>query len=382
MSRGKIYFRNIDSIRFLAALMVYLQHGISPCYTYLPVKGTIVEKLLNTISNGGTGVSVFFVLSGFLITYLLISEHEIEGKVSVKNFYIRRILRIWPLYFLVVIFGFFIYPVFKSVIGMNNPLGSHVGYYLTFLSNFDVIHIEKFFPGHDAMSQNITWSVAIEEQFYVCWPLLFAFLPQRFWIGAILLVIAGAMAFRIANYNDDMVLYFHTLAVLPDLAMGGLMAYLIKTNNRIKSFFEQCAGWKHLLFFIFSFALVYFSDTIFSFPYGYAISRIFIALSFALIIAAQAITTAPSKLNLGNFSFMSRWGKYTYGIYLIHPIVLTLDDVAVRLLHLPKTNFASVFSVGVVGFVFTLLLSKLSYMYFESPFLRLKDKFSAIQSHE
>src|SRR5690349_20307522 len=106
LQRNKIYFKNLDSIRFIAAMMVFLQHGISLSYRYLPIKNTVWEKLLNTISNGGTGVSIFFVLSGFLITYLLISEHELKTKISLKNFYIRRVLRIWPLYFLVVFFSF------------------------------------------------------------------------------------------------------------------------------------------------------------------------------------------------------------------------------------------------------------------------------------
>jgi peptidoglycan/LPS O-acetylase OafA/YrhL len=123
MSNDKIYFKNLDSIRFIAALMVFLQHAVSPSYEYLPIKNTIWEKLLNIISSGGTGVSIFFVLSGFLITYLLISEYELNSKISIKYFYLRRVLRIWPLYFLVVAFSFLLYPFLKSLIGMNNPLG-------------------------------------------------------------------------------------------------------------------------------------------------------------------------------------------------------------------------------------------------------------------
>ena len=68
MKNDKVYFDNLDSIRFIAALMVYLGHGISPSYQYLPIENTFLETLLNTISNAGTGVSIFFVLSGFLIS--------------------------------------------------------------------------------------------------------------------------------------------------------------------------------------------------------------------------------------------------------------------------------------------------------------------------
>jgi len=379
MNNGKIYFKNLDSIRFIACLMVFLQHGISESYKYLPIKNTVYEKLLNLISDGGLGVSMFFVLSGFLITYLLITEYELRGKISVKSFYIRRMLRIWPLYFLIVAFSFLLYPSLKSLIGMNHPLGSNIFYHLTFLSNFDVIHIEKNCLGRDALMQNITWSVSIEEQFYLFWPLLFL-LPKRTWIYSILFVIAGSMLFRILHYNDGIVLYFNTLAVLVDLAVGGLMAYLIKENNRIRSFFENSSTGTHITLFTITFCLLFWLDLIYAFKYGIALGRILISISFAFIIAAQAMTTTTSKLNLANLSFANKWGKYTYGIYLIHPVALTIIDVTIRILHIAKTNFITSFSLGIIGFVFTLLLSKISYVYFESRFLSLKDRFTIIKT--
>ncbi len=382
MENDKLYFKNLDSIRFIAALMVFLGHAVAPSFQYLPIHGTITEQLLGVISNGGIGVEIFFVLSGFLITYLLISEYEVNGRISIRNFYVRRILRIWPLYFLVVAFSFLIYPFLKSLVGMNNPLGSNILYHLTFLSNFDVLHIEKFCHGCDAMSQNITWSVSIEEQFYLFWPILFVFLPKRFWIYPILMVIAGSVFFRIMNYNDGMVLYFHTFSVLVDLGIGGAMAYFIKTNNGIRSFFERGSTLTHAVLFIFSFCIVFWSGSLFSFKYGPAIGRFFISLSFALIICAQAISKSESKLNLRNLSFAHKWGKYTYGIYLIHPIVITLIGVLARILHFPQTDFINIFFTAIICFLLTLLLSRISYRYYESRFLALKKKFTAIQTQE
>jgi peptidoglycan/LPS O-acetylase OafA/YrhL len=381
MSNDKLYFKNLDSIRFIAALMVFLQHAVSPSYEYLPIKNTIWEKLLNIISSGGTGVSIFFVLSGFLITYLLISEYELNSKISIKYFYLRRVLRIWPLYFLVVAFSFLLYPFLKSLIGMNNPLGSNFLYHLTFLSNFDVINIEKHCYGSDAMSQNITWSVSIEEQFYLFWPLIFVFLPKRLWVYSILIVIVGSIFFRIMNNNDGIILYFHTFSVLLDLGIGGLMALLIKSNKKISSFFEDSSSRTHITLFVLSFCLLFWTETLFPFKYGASLSRIFISFSFALIISAQAITKRESKFNLGKISFANKWGKYTYGIYLIHPISITIIDIIVRVLHFPKTNFITLFSIGAIGFILTLFLSKMSFRYYESRFLTLKDKFTTIQTH-
>lgn len=382
MSRDKVYFKNLDSIRFIAAFIVYFGHGFQPCFKYLPIKNTIWETLLNNMAYGGTGVSIFFVLSGFLITYLLISEYELNGKIALKKFYIRRVLRIWPLYYFVVAFSFIFYPFLKSLLGINNPLGSNIIYHLTFLSNFDVINVERFYPGIDALSQNITWSVSIEEQFYLFWPLLFVILPKRFWNLSVILIIAGSLYFRILHYNDKFVLYYHTFSVLLDLGIGGLAACLIKGNRRVRNFFEKTSTLTQLLFFIISFCLILWNTSIFSFKYGNATGRIFISLSFILIIASQAMTKSNSKLNLRNFSFANKWGKYTYGIYLLHPIVLTFLSIIVRVMHLPGSNFFTLFIMGVVGFILTLLLSKISYQYYESKFLLLKDKFETIKTHE
>ncbi len=383
MKNDKIYFENLDSIRFIAASMVLLDHTLIESYKFLHIENTVWEKLLNIISNGGNGVSIFFVLSGFLITYLLISEYELKGKIEIKNFYIRRILRIWPLYFAVIAFSFLVYPILKTTLGINNPLGSNILYHLSFLSNFDVIIVKSHFSGTDALSQNITWSVSVEEQFYLFWPLIFTFLPKRFWLGVIASTIIFSLGFRISHNGDALLLYYHSFSVLLDLGIGGLLAYLVKSCASIRAFFENCSTKMHMLFFLFSFSLLYWGLPLFlHFGLENALTRIYVSFSFGLIICAQAITKSNSFLNLKHFKLGSNLGKYTYGIYLIHPILIIFMDVFTRLIHLQKDNFYKSFGIGVAVFILTLVVSKLSYTYFESRFLKLKDKFTVIKTHE
>lgn len=376
MGGDKFYFRNLDSIRFIAALMVFLAHTLRLVLAKMPELNPYVLNFFMTLSNGEIGVSIFFVLSGFLITFLLISEYEIKNQISLKNFYIRRVLRIWPLYYAVVIFSFFIYPTLKSMIALNNPLPSNVFYHLVFLSNFDVINILKNFAGSDAMSQNITWSVSIEEQFYLFWPLIFVVLPKRAWIYVITVIICASLLFRLLNNDDKVVLYFHTFSVFIDLGIGGLMAYLIKQSVKIRSFFENSSTSTHLILFFTSFNLVYWSNDIFSFPYGEAISRLFISLSFALVIASQAMTQKESVFNLGNLAYANKWGKYTYGIYLIHPIAITILDVCARILHISLEHYLNLIIIGIMAYFLTMFLSYTSYRYYESWFLGMKKKFA------
>src|SRR5690606_19427107 len=109
--------------------------------------------------NGNLGVNFFFVLSGFLITYLLLIEMQLRGRINIGSFYIRRALRIWPLFYFCVAFGFIAFPFFKSMLGEIPNESANVVSYLFFLNNFDFI---KNPPDSSVLS--VLWSVAIEEQ--------------------------------------------------------------------------------------------------------------------------------------------------------------------------------------------------------------------------
>jgi peptidoglycan/LPS O-acetylase OafA/YrhL len=368
MKSEKIYFENLDSIRFIATTMVFLSHAVSSSYEN--ISNNYLKNILNLISSGATGVSIFFVLSGFLITYLLISEYQLNSKISIKKFYIRRVLRIWPLYFTVFIISLAIFPFSKTI-----EITERMLYGFSFLSNY----VKCNYAGV-LMPEGITWSVCVEEQFYLFWPLIFVFLPYRFWLFTILITIISSIIFRIINYNNNPVLYFHSLSVLLDLGIGGLFAYLIKEHKKIRSFFEKASTKTHFAFFLISFSLLYLNVKIFDFKYGHAIGRFFISMSFAFIICAQAITKSNSILNLRNFHFANKWGKYTYGMYLIHPIILLLVGLFAESVNFSKQSIINTLLIGAISFILTLYISKLSYVYFESNFLKLKDKFTVINT--
>ena len=105
INRAKIHFPNLDALRFFAFLSVFISH-IAVFLSFTPVWFQPIKKLF--LIHGDLGVNFFFVLSGFLISYLLFTERTESGEVSLKGFYKRRILRIWPLYFIVLIIGIFI----------------------------------------------------------------------------------------------------------------------------------------------------------------------------------------------------------------------------------------------------------------------------------
>ncbi len=325
---------------------------------------------------GGIGVSIFFVLSGFLITYLILNESKSNnGRFAVKSFYIRRILRICPLYFAVIAFAFLIYPYLKSMMGTPDNILNKPGYYLLFLSNFDVIHIEKNFPGLNFSLLSNTWSVAIEEQFYIIWPLLLYFIPKNLYPFTFTATLILSLIFRYLHVQDETILYYHSLSVCGDLALGGLCAYYSIYSSGFKLFFEKLSQPSILGTYVVGMLWLIYSNGTNNSSYVPVFTRFLSTLFFAFIVLEQNYSKASfykfSKSNLLNF-----WGKYTYGLYLLHPIALLVSDILLRTTRITNLDnpIVSVFR-GFLSLGISLLLSYVSYEFYESYFLRLKKKY-------
>jgi peptidoglycan/LPS O-acetylase OafA/YrhL len=367
---------NLDAIRFWAAMLVFLGHGLSPVFSQQGWDKGWAWQFWQSISSGQTGVSVFFVLSGFLISYLLLKEWETRGSVAVGKFYMRRILRIWPLYYALLLFNFLLYPIISNYLGNIGTTVADWRYHLFFLSNFDLLHIYSAGLTPHILIQDINWSIAIEEQFYLFWPLLFL-LPKKTWKYLLLAILVSSLIFRI-NYQADVTfLYFHSLSNLFDLAIGGFFAYLIQYHAKFRAFFENIHTKGHFLLFLITGLLVYFQFDWRYLPYGEAIGHPVLATAFAAIIGAQAFSSSPSIFHLGHFSFANYWGKYTYGFYLLHPIALAAADIGLRALQFNTAQLGAGLLMATVGLLLSFLLSWLSYEVFEKWFLKWRGRFSS-----
>ena len=154
-----VYLPGLNGIRAIAAFLVLCWH----IYQYLELWG-IKTNLDNSIS--GFGVTLFFVLSGYLITYLLLIEKERYGTIKIKNFYIRRILRIWPIYYLAILGSFIMVISGLNYFEYKTILPNYL-YYIFMLANI------PFTFGTSLYCITPLWSIGVEEQFYAFWPMLF-----------------------------------------------------------------------------------------------------------------------------------------------------------------------------------------------------------------
>ncbi len=215
-----VYFENLDSLRAIAAMLVVFYHLTR--FLKFP-RFVFSEKFLALMSfngqGGSIGVTFFFTLSGFLITYLMFSEQEKTGTFNIKHFYFRRLLRIWPLYYLTIFIGFILIPTFFSSNELN-PQHQNFWYYIFYLSNFD--HITN--PARIPPPLGVQWSVAIEEQFYLVWPLLFSFIPIKHFPYFLIILTAVSFAFFFWPGHWK-VSYYHTISNVRFLSAGALMAF-------------------------------------------------------------------------------------------------------------------------------------------------------------
>lgn len=357
-----LYFPNLNGLRFLAAAMVIVHH-------------TEQFKSLLNLSNvwdnafiqqsGKLGVMLFFVLSGFLITYLLLNERDRKGRISLRNFYVRRILKIWPLYFLIVALGFFIMPSFEFFRIPGNtafqdgfPWKSFISYIFMFpnlaLSNF-----------HNIPYASQAWSIGTEEQFYLIWPLIFIFLVRKE-LPAMAAVILGYFGVKVLLFlfkpiilGVDVLEFWKTFSI-DCMAIGGITAYSqyykLKLLNFLKNDFTFAAA-----------SLLSVTFIALGMNFGYIHAYVYSTL-FAIIILNLACNEKYN--NLLEQKTLNYLGTISYGLYMYHSIAI-VACLKLAVIAGAANNF--VFYPAI--FILTILISHVSFKFFEKPVLKLKSRF-------
>lgn len=350
-----IYFYNLDKLRFFAFFLVFWQHGFADSFANITfIDKEIIRSLTYT---GGIGVHIFFVISGFLITFLLLKEYEKKGRISVKNFYIRRILRIWPLYYLIMGLGIFLLPQLINTFKWSG----NTYFNFLFLNNFDMEN-----PNNTA-NVGIAWSVAIEEQFYLFWPLIFTFFSRNIWNLFIFCFFAFIVSI-VFTFMDPEASYFHTLGNL-NFLMAGCMGAIIY-NKYYQLLYEGIMSKKkNLAIAIIIIALLILFKSIASIillPFFY----LYIILYF---VSNNRLTEKKS--------IFAELGKYTYGMYMYHPIIIIMIKIAFDRFGFDYINNIPANTIlSSIALITTIVLSFLSYELMEKKFLNLKRRFSTIET--
>lgn len=276
------------------------------------------ERVKFIIGRGHLGIILFFVLSGFLITSLLLWEFKSKGRINTIKFFIRRFLRVWPLYFIMIGFSFFIFP--KLPFGVETV--HEFWRYSLFLSNFDEIINGPLDPIN---FMSTTWTIAVEEQFYIIWGIVVSLLTIRGRLNINLIYIIGigviltSLTFRYFHLSDNRILYYHSVSVMSDLAFGCIIGAWAFSGKGAR-FFEKLERWKIIIFYIVAFFLLLFEGHIFKGPL-FVFERITPAIILSVLILEQ-VYSKSSFVKLDKIPFFSFSGEITYSFYVLHSVFI------------------------------------------------------------
>jgi peptidoglycan/LPS O-acetylase OafA/YrhL len=348
------YWPQLDALRFFAFLAVFVHHSFPQDTLFYVNRGIpmgVAEWMSAFVRAGGFGVDLFFVLSSFLITSLLIREVQAHGTISVRKFYLRRILRIWPLYYAFLALAIFVFPYLGLEGEFIEP--KFVPAFVFFFGNWAVT-----WWGYPASSIALLWSLSIEEQFYVVWPVLLKILGKdgilKVSIACVLIALFTRIFLAYLEVKHPAI-WCNTLARLDTIGAGGILAVLFEKNKEMFRF----AKWQYLLAIFVSIFVLGACARFWAFD---GISSVF----GYLIVAFAASVALISFFFLRFPNIFVFLGRISFGLYVYHIFAI----------HLAK-RFVNVQPIQpVAAFVVTVIISVASYFLFEQHWLKLKQKFA------
>lgn len=373
----KIYFPGLNGLRFIAASAVLAGH-----IEFIKFNNNLPNFFyLSYFKNdaGFLGVILFFVLSGFLITYLLLSEKSAYGNISLKKFYIRRILRIWPLFFLIIFITIPYFFFFSQDSSLIFDINFWIGFILFsfFLPNLAPV------LGYSLPGLYHLWSIGVEEQFYIIWPVFIKKIKKRLLHFLVIIFVIFSLAPHITGYtlnhffhNSKCLFYLTEFLIkfkINCMALGGIAAYLCFTKNKFVNLIKN--GVFEIIIFILTFVL-----WLYGLRFSVFNEEIY-AIFFTIIIIN--ISTKPKPFITLENKIFNYLGKISYGIYIYHILVITILINTLKIYFITYMYsheiiiniFLYVFSFGI-----TILISSFSYELYEKKFLNFKKKYSNIIS--
>jgi len=358
------HIEELDGLRGVAILLVLVWHYFH-CQIDLESFAPIAKQLKHLASWSWSGVDLFFVLSGFLIGRIILTYKH--NKDFFKTFYIRRFLRILPAYYVLlisyIIFSSTALDLPPSLISNPLPLAS----YILYIQNFFMQ--ESFGAGW----LSITWSLAIEEQFYLVVPLLLFLFKKKQVVGLIIIGICLGPLVRMVLQGAGWYSFLLLPARIDSLMMGVFIAYLY-VNNNIYIFKEHYKTLRivliMLLVFIFLWVISEETGVI-----GGAVSHSLIGLFYSLCLL-YVLAAHPWETKFLKWSLLKFIGKISYGIYLYHQVVhgllsyyITGEDVTIL------NSYDDIYILA-LSFLVTVAVAYLSFKFIEKPLLNIGKRYS------
>jgi len=338
-ARDRFYRPELDVLRFGAFLLVFLHHALPHSSTDYAIPKFAASALAGIVRAGALGVDLFFTLSAYLITELLLRERRVRGAIDIRAFYIRRILRIWPLYY----FALLILVRSMSFLPEERMPWTYFASFAMFGGNWACAAW-----GYPPSSFALLWAVSIEEQFFLAWPWLVRFGADRLRLiayGMLFIATVTRIVLVIRDIHHPGV-WCNTLARLDPFAGGALLACFLKGTM------PQHTPPTRALWIGIGIAVLIGAGALGS-NQGWPVLVTYPLAAVASVSIIFGILGAPLRTG-------SSLGKISYGLYVFHA-------AAIRIVPSP-----------ILALPLTIAMAALSYRFLESPFLRLKDRFARL----
>ena len=368
-STARFYHPELDVLRFFAFLIVFFHHAFphDPAFwTRLGLPLFLARIVAGIGATGAFGVSLFFVLSSYLITELLLREKDLLGTLDIRSFYIRRMLRIWPLYF-----AFLALAVVLQWIVPGQHVTLRAGMWFSFLAgNWFIV-----FHGFPSSVIFPLWSVSIEEQFYITWPAVVRKVSETgmlIFAGLLLVAATSARIYLGMHHTPESDVWCNTFVQLDPIAAGILIALLLKGEiprlSRLARAAMMLAGITGLALGSMYFGIKNDPLTTMRIVLGYPS----VAIGGSLLLLS-VLRTNPK----GSNRVLIYLGRISYGLYVFHVLGLLISDYTV---HDQTANLFRYALRVVVALAATIAMAAVSYRWLETPFLSLKQRFTHVLS--
>jgi len=363
--KKSFYNPELDGLRFLAFLLVFIHNA----------PASLPSPFFEIIhAYGWFGVDLFLCLSGYLLIRLLINEYERDGSFKIRNFYIRRILRIWPLYFIFVLLAT---AITIRLSGWSPYTALRFTGLMTFTDN---LMAAPFGFNTFAFAPHL-WTISYEEQFYAALPWALLYLLKRNtrsrWF-AFVGVFCTFLALR------ALFIYFNApypaIYVLPVTHFISIFGGFMLGMGLLDNLFGRVPRWSLLL------AAFAYLGLVLSLPNkevpGWHLIITYPGISFTLILYAIINNKNQFYSKLFGNKIIAYLGKISYGLYIFHFFGLNFGFYLATLLHItPSETITYPLVILLSGFVVTFSCAELSYRFIETPFLKLKQRFTEVPSH-
>ncbi len=370
MKIRKLFFKDLGGLRFIGLMGIFI-YIITYILTIQKTSELSKEYLLAAAALKNISISIFFIVSSFLLSAHALREYKYTSNFSLRNFYIRRVIRIFPSFIIVVLFYLIIHPFIVNLLN------------LTELSNENPFYVLFFFPeSHQRLTSEVfiylffIYGILVMLQYYLLWGLVLKYLKGYFNLVAVALVILGIL-FKIVGSSHDFAGYLYLPFYFYEIGLGALIASLIRSDSKIISSFKSLSGstiaGTYIFCIITSVITFFFIDDF----YINLIVKLLICAIIGLVIVEQTFSK-HSPIKFRNSQFIIQMGKLSYNFIIFAPVFSVVVLIAFESIEINLNSGIALLLYPIVCFTLTWFISYFFNTFIDGFFNQIRKEFRAI----